>query len=250
MVKTIAAPPARGPVAGTAVPPLLLPSAAAAAVVTLVFADGVEVIRSNKNKVKRLLTPRRLTSCLARLLVSYSDALDTHPVVTKSISSGLIGLLGDLLSQTVEYVLGGAAVPWATKRAVWRSCAVMIDGFFINGPLLHYSYEVLEKYMPAGESMRAAAQQVFVDVFVIDPVFAFIFVWSTGLIEARSLTREILPVIENDYPTMVLWLIVVGLCWAPLQVYVFNRYPVQYRVLTADLIDLVWTCIASFHSHV
>lgn len=91
---------------------------------------------------------------------------------------------------------------------------------------------------------------MFVDVFVIDPVFAFIFVWSTGLIEARSLTREILPVIENDYPTMVLWLIVVGLCWAPLQVYVFNRYPVQYRVLTADLIDLVWTCIASFHSHV
>lgn len=91
---------------------------------------------------------------------------------------------------------------------------------------------------------------MFVDVFVIDPVFAFIFVWSTGLIEGRSPIHEIFPTIKNDYPTMVMWLIVVGLCWAPLQVYLFNRYPVQFRVLTADLIDLVWTCVASFYSHV
>lgn len=95
-----------------------------------------------------------------------------------------------------------------------------------------------------------AVQQVGVDVFVIDPVFAFIFVWSTGLIEGRSVKDEILHTIQYDYPTMVLWLIVIGLCWAPLQIYLFNRYPVQYRVLTADLIDLVWTCVTSFFCHV
>lgn len=89
-----------------------------------------------------------------------------------------------------------------------------------------------------------------VDVFVIDPVFAFIFVWSTGVIEGRSIRDEILHTIQYDYPTMVLWLIVIGLCWAPLQIYLFNRYPVQYRVLTADLIDLVWTCVSSFFCHV
>lgn len=88
-----------------------------------------------------------------------------------------------------------------------------------------------------------------VDVFVIDPVFAFIFVWSTGLIEGRSVTDQIIPTLRYDYPTMVLWLIVIGLCWAPLQIYLFNKYPVQFRVLTADLIDLVWTCVTSFYSH-
>lgn len=92
--------------------------------------------------------------------------------------------------------------------------------------------------------------QVAVDVFVIDPVFAFIFVWSTGLIEGRSVQAEILDTIIHEYPTMVFWLVVIGLCWAPLQIYLFNRYPVQFRVLTADLIDLVWTCVASFFSHV
>lgn len=38
----------------------------------------------------------------------------------------------------------------------------MMDGFFINGPLLHYCYEILEKYMPAEESMFAAVSQVCV----------------------------------------------------------------------------------------
>lgn len=46
------------------------------------------------------------------------------------------------------------------SQAMWRSCAVMIDGFFINGPLLHYAYEALEDYMPAGESVRSAIMQV------------------------------------------------------------------------------------------
>lgn len=87
-------------------------------------------------------------------------------------------------------------------------------------------------------------------MFVIDPVFAFIFVWSTGLIEGRSVRDEIFKTIEYDYPNMVVWLIVIGLCWAPLQVYLFNKYPVQFRVLFADLIDLVWTCVTSFFCHV
>ena len=91
--------------------------------------------------------------------------------------------------------------------------------------------------------------QVGVDVFIIDPVFGFIFVWSTGIFEGRSAKHDILHTLQYNYPTMVLWLIVIGLAWAPLQIYLFNRYPVQYRVLLADLIDLVWTCVSSFFCH-
>eukprot|EP00904_Undaria_pinnatifida_P008131 jgi/Undpi1/4448/HiC_scaffold_17.g07802.m1 len=189
-------------------------------------------------------------SFVGRLLIMYSVALDKRPVLTKSVSSGLIGLLGDLLAQSVEWGLGGGPVPWNGTQALWRSCAVMMDGFFINGPLLHYCYEILEKYMPAEESMFAAVSQVAVDVFVIDPAFGFIFVWSTGLFEGRSVKHQIVHTLVHHYPTMVLWLIVIGLAWAPLQIYLFNKYPVQYRVLMADIIDLVWTCVSSFFCHV
>lgn len=92
--------------------------------------------------------------------------------------------------------------------------------------------------------------QVAVDVFIIDPVFGFIFVWSTGLFEGRSVKHDILNTLEQHYPTMVMWLVVIGLAWAPLQIYLFNRYPVQFRVLMADIIDLIWTCVSSFFCHV
>lgn len=45
-------------------------------------------------------------------------------------------------------------------QAMWRSCAVMLDGLLINGPLLHYAYEMLEKCLPTGESVWAAVMQV------------------------------------------------------------------------------------------
>ena len=43
-------------------------------------------------------------------------ALDNRPVFTKSVSSGLIGLLGDLLAQSVEWGLGGGAIPWSGTK--------------------------------------------------------------------------------------------------------------------------------------
>ena len=36
----------------------------------------------------------------------------------------------------------------------------MMDGLFVNGPLLHYAYDILERYMPAGESVLGAVMQV------------------------------------------------------------------------------------------
>lgn len=45
-------------------------------------------------------------------LVALADCLDKHPVITKSVSSGFIGLLGDLTAQSFEWGFGGAPVPW------------------------------------------------------------------------------------------------------------------------------------------
>ncbi|CAM9200209.1 unnamed protein product [Discosporangium mesarthrocarpum] len=152
--------------------------------------------------------------------------------------------VGDLVAQSFEYIGGRQDGVWHNREALWRSGAVAFDGVFINGPLLHYTYGLLEKWSPEREW-----QQVIVDIFVIDPLFAFIFIWSTGLIELRSVENDIIPTIRYLYGTMVLSVIIVGLMWAPLQVYMFQRFSPKYRVLQADLIDIVWTCVVSFFSH-
>lgn len=47
---------------------------------------------------------------------SPSESLEKRPVFTKSLSSGLIGLLGDLTAQSVEWGFGGGYVPWSTYQ--------------------------------------------------------------------------------------------------------------------------------------
>lgn len=53
----------------------------------------------------------------------------------------------------------------------------MLDGFFINGPLLHYSYEFLEKHMPAGDSIRASVFQA-----IITHIYIYIHVVHTAVV--------------------------------------------------------------------
>lgn len=125
-----------------------------------------------------------------------------------------------------------------------RTAAVALDGFCFSAPFLHFAYGALEYWVPTEDSTTYAVVQVAIDVFVIDPVYALIFIVTTGMIEGESLEGDIIPVIRNDYCTLVFWLMVVGLLFAPPRVYLFRRFPVKWRVLVADGIDLLWTLLA------
>lgn len=84
------------------------------------------------------------------------------------------------------------------------------------------------------------------DVFVLDPIFALLFMVTTGLLEGKSFRQEVVPTIEDHYVALVYWLVVIRLALAPLQVYAFNRFPVKWRVLISDGIDVLWTFVACF----
>lgn len=64
--------------------------------------------------VPREAGPR--TGCRpTRLLGWYADALEKKPLLVKCISSGLVGALGDMISQCVFWGQGGGAV-WHDKE--------------------------------------------------------------------------------------------------------------------------------------
>lgn len=84
------------------------------------------------------------------------------------------------------------------------------------------------------------------DVFVINPVYALTFIVTTGLLEGKSVSDEIVPTIRRDYATLVLWLVAIGLALAPPHIFLFKRFPLKWRVLISDGIDLLWTFVACF----
>lgn len=98
--------------------------------------------------------------------------------------------------------------------------------------------------MPAEDGIYQATAQVAVDLLIFDPAYALIFIIATGLIQGLSMEDEIWPMVESNYPTLVFWLTVTGVVLAPLRVYLFGHFPVQWRVLISDLADLAWTVLA------
>ncbi|CAM9126194.1 unnamed protein product, partial [Laminaria digitata] len=131
-------------------------------------------------------------------------------------------------------------------QAIRRTLAVAIDGFCFNAPFLHYAYDFLDLWIPSEESTFNAIVQVAIDIFVLDPVFAFAFIVTTGFLQGKSLEGDIIPTVQEDYVRLVVWLMVIGLVLAPPHIYLFKRFPLKWRVLIADGIDLLWTFAASF----
>ncbi|CAM9822954.1 unnamed protein product, partial [Ectocarpus sp. 13 AM-2016] len=192
----------------------------------------------------------RCCPCLwfENLLGRYADELERRPLIWKCVTSALVGALGDVISQGVYWAIRGgrANAVWHDTNALRQSLAVAIDGFCVSAPLLHLAYGALDRWLPAEESEAYALAQVLVDVLVLDPIFGLLFMVTTGLLEGRSFNQEIIRTIEDDYAALVFWLVVIGLALAPLQVYTFNRYPVKWRVLISDGIDVLWTFVACF----
>lgn len=94
--------------------------------------------------------------------------------------------------------------------------------------------------------MACAIAQVGIDVFVVDPILAIAFIVQVGLLEGESFGEDIVPTIKADYLTLVFWLLVAGLIVAPVQVYLFKRFPVKWRVLISDGKNLIWNFVACF----
>lgn len=131
-------------------------------------------------------------------------------------------------------------------QAMWETVAVALQSFFFSAPFLHFVYDALERWIPTETSLACAIAQVTIDVLVIDPILAIAFIVQVGLLEGQSFGADIVPTIKADYLTLVFWLLVTGSFVAPVQVYLFKRFPLKWRVLIADGKDLLWTFVACF----
>lgn len=119
-------------------------------------------------------------------------------------------------------------------------------GPFPTRPWNEHGKPVEKRWLPADECTAYALAQVLVDIFILNPIYALAFIVTTGLLEGKSMRGEIERTIRKDYVDLVSCLTAVGLVLAPPHVYLFHRFPVKWRVLIADAIDLLWTFLACF----
>ncbi|KAL7562183.1 hypothetical protein ACA910_013442 [Epithemia clementina (nom. ined.)] len=200
--------------------------------------------------------------CTQEGIVGYSVLLETNPMVTKSVSAGVIGAIGDFMAQWLEH--GGLASKskkpsnTSTKSTISsaisrynarRGFAIFADGLLLSGPLMHLGYEVFEHVLPiSGGGTLAALAHVVADTVLLDSIFIATTFWMTGLFEGFSI-QQILSQFRRDYVATIKAGGLTSFLVMPVELICFRFLPLSFRVLAVNFIDIVWDGVISYMAH-
>ncbi|XP_068559959.1 peroxisomal membrane protein 2-like [Cebidichthys violaceus] len=179
--------------------------------------------------------PVRNAPISIRLLQQYLVLLKKYPILTKSVTSGILTALGNLLSQILEAkkkANNGALVDQIDPAGAARYA---IYGLVITGPVSHYFYQLMEVWMPSTDPL-CIVKRLLLDRLVFAPAFLLIFYFVMNILEAKG-WRDFEKKMRGSYWTALKmnWKV-----WTPFQFININFVPVQFRVLFANMVALFW----------
>jgi Mpv17 / PMP22 family len=183
-------------------------------------------------------------------LLWYSRKLDTHPIITKCISAGIISGLGNLGAQRLmhsQLPVSSALDDDETKATFTVDWHQMGRFMFLNvvfvAPVLHFWYVGLARAIP-GTSLVPVLKRVFYDEFVFTPVYVPILMtilWSLEGVEPKHLPR----MIREEWLTIMIfdWSV-----YVPVQFINFRYVPVKFQVLVINLVGVGWNCFVCWRA--
>ncbi|XP_056129402.1 peroxisomal membrane protein 2 [Lampris incognitus] len=179
--------------------------------------------------------PIRDSSIHLRLLRQYLILLKKYPVVTKSVTSGILSALGNLLSQILEVKKRAKNGIPAEEIDMAGATRYAIYGLFITGPVSHYFYQLMEVWMPSTDPY-CIVKRLLLDRVVFAPGFLLLFYFVMNILEAKG-WLDFEKKMKSSYWTALKmnWKV-----WTPFQFININFVPVQFRVLFANMVALFW----------
>ena len=173
-------------------------------------------------------------------LAWYSHKLDTHPILTKSLSSAIIGGSGDILSQYIAARNENRSMDWDYVR----TSRFGIMGIVLIGPVIHVWYGAVMRWFP-GSSATAVVKRVAVDQLLFSPIFLPTFLSGLWLLEGKT-AEQILQALQHTVPTAIVanWAL-----WVPAQAINFRFVPGKYQVLFSNIAGFIWNTYLSYTAH-
>ena len=204
----------------------------------------------------------------------YMQTLEEYPVLTKSLTTAVIQLLGDGVAQLYEQTQKRKRTQKQRGNNnnnnnnrgydLRRGVSLFVDGLLV-GPTLHYCYEFMEEVWPtSGENDNndhpddgtitlmarpfATLCHVFINDYIIDSTYIAISFVFTGIVEGYA-WREVKEMFWKDYWVTLRASWLTSICLLPVEIYCFGYLSLSLRVLAMNFIDLLWGSIVSFYSH-
>lgn len=168
-----------------------------------------------------------------RALAQYLRLLRLYPVLTKAATSGILSALGNFLAQMIEK--RRKKENGSGKLDVSGPLRYAIYGFFFTGPLSHYFYLFLERWVPP-EVPLAGVLKLLLDRVLFAPAFLLLFFVIMNFLEGRDAAALAARVRSGFWPALQMnWRV-----WTPVQFINVNYVPLQFRVLFANVVALFW----------
>ena len=214
-----------------------------------------------------------VSKSMAKSSTWYMTQLETHPLITKCMTGGIIGFLGDIGAQCVAHKLdedsnnanangskgdvtsladhGSSA---SMQYDVRRGLSAMASAIIFTGPILHYSYDLFERLlpvskMPKGFRTLASSAHVMADALLLDSVFVALNMLVTGVLEGYKLREDIIPQFQADYMGTLKTSWGMSAIIAPYQLVCFRFLPASLRVLGVNFSDVAWDGVVSYKNH-
>ncbi|XAR70872.1 hypothetical protein NMG60_11027906 [Bertholletia excelsa] len=182
----------------------------------------------------------------------YQNCLAVHPVKTQIISSGLIWGVGDIAAQAVTHSTAKRRRKYPDGdeelQINWRRVATTsLFGFGFVGPIGHFWYEGLDKFMKSRlqfrpNSLRFVASKVAIDGIIFGPLDLLVFFTYMGFSTGKSAVQVKEDVKRDFFPALILE----GGIWPILQVANFRFIPVRYQLLYVNFFCLLDSCFLSW----
>ena len=198
----------------------------------------------------------------------YNHFLETHELLTKTLTSGSVGMIGDIMAQVFEHRLRVSKGKFILD--VPRILGIFFECACLSAPVMHYGYDYLERVVPVQDDdfrsteafqklneqekrvyslkqWAAASFHVLADIFLLGPLYVLNIMFAASLFEGR-ISSFALDMRSNFMPTLKAS-IIASLGFMPLQIVAFKKLPTRFRLLYISLQDIVWNAVVSFAVH-
>lgn len=181
-----------------------------------------------------------VTDVIANAWASYNIALNEAPLVTKSITAGVILGAADLTGQALER---SNKEDSDDSVDLARAARFAFFGFVLQAPWNHFYYLLLDGALPPTEDPLTATTgiKVVIDQFVQAPIFTVLIFFFLGILEGKSI-EAVKEQLDNDYKDTMLanWKL-----WVPATMVNIAFCPPVLRVLFLNCVFFFWSIFLS-----
>jgi len=203
--------------------------------------DDATLISSSRLALSAALSP--ISSVLATFATFYTRQLSARPIITKSLTAGVIFMASDYCAQLLER---GDDDDEEKAPLVWsRMVTNFLVGLLVFGPAANAWYSMIFKMLPS-TSLFSTLQKAALGQIIFGPAFTSVF-FAAGMIQAGSFSVGAwLQKVQKDLPAV--WASGLGF-WPFVDFISYKVIPVQWIPLFVNFCSFVWTIYLSIVSN-